>query len=137
METNTYTGTITAKEVKATYRNIKLDIGNNRTVTLNTKENDFWESQKIGDTATYAYNESIIPNRTGENGEPMKMKWIVLDNQYPKTALPALPGLQPAGTNAQLDRIEAKLDKLLETTTTRAGSEAPLPEELDINNLPF
>ena len=41
---NSYKGVITEKLVKKTYYQIKLDIGSERTVTLNTKDEGFWKS---------------------------------------------------------------------------------------------
>lgn len=78
---DTFEGTITEKSVKATYWQIKLDIGNNRQVTLNTKDEGFWNSLKIGETGKFQFRESIIPNRIDDNGQPMKMKWILLEPQ--------------------------------------------------------
>ena len=108
-----YKGIITEKLIKKTYWQIKLKIGvkdngEDKVVTLNTKEEGFWSGLNIGDEGEFNYNESEVPGTADKDtGKPFKMKWIVLDNQSPKVT--------PA-SNEQLDLLksmDAKLDKLL------------------------
>jgi len=121
----TFDGIVVEKIVKKTYWQFKVNVGDEKIVTLNTKEKALFDMLNIGDRSSFAYQESEVPGTADENGNPFKMKWIQTDGGRPaqptvlnKTATQTSTETSTetsAETSAetQLDRIENKLNILI------------------------
>jgi len=150
-----FTGTVAEKLEKSTYWQIKLDIGNDRKVSLNTKDKEMFDTVKIGEEKTFNYRESDVPNTKGDDGKPFKMKWI--DDGKPRT--PQVHSVTPLeervtklegrvnllttyleGQRNQKDNV-APTDAVSKTTIEPTIPTEPIPEnqeeEINIEDIPF
>ena len=109
-----FTGTVAEKLEKSTYWQIKLDIGNNKVVSLNTKEKPLFDEIKIGiPDSTFHFTESTFTRKDKDGreiGDPITMKWIT-DGNKPVTD-------QPEPTNTPLEERVTKLEGQVNLLTT-------------------